>query len=120
MNAISVITHHLVKNEDLNHHGTLYAGRIAEWFVETGFMAAAALVSSENLVCVKIHDMVFKHPVRAGETVKLTGEVTETGRSSLLVKVCISVREKEILEGFATFVNVDERGKAVPHGISLF
>ena len=31
----------LVKGEDLNHHGTLYAGRTAEWFVEAGFIAAA-------------------------------------------------------------------------------
>ena len=29
-------TYHLVKSEDLNHHGTLYAGRNAEWFVESG------------------------------------------------------------------------------------
>ena len=35
---------HLVKSEDLNHHRTLYAGRTAEWFVETGFVAAANLV----------------------------------------------------------------------------
>jgi hypothetical protein len=28
----------LVKSEDLNHHGTLFAGRTAEWFVESGFL----------------------------------------------------------------------------------
>lgn len=25
---------HLIKSEDLNHHGTLFAGRTAEWLVE--------------------------------------------------------------------------------------
>ena len=114
-----ITTHHLVKNEDLNHHGTLYAGRIAEWFVETGFMPAASLLQSENLVCVKIHDMTFKCPVWAGETVRLTGEVVEAGRTSLRVRVTLSVKEKEIMEGFATFVHVDESGKAAPHGIIL-
>ena len=39
-----IITHHFVKTEDLNHHGTLYAGRTAEWFVEVGLMAAQDLV----------------------------------------------------------------------------
>ena len=114
-----ITTHHLIKNEDLNHHGTLYAGRIAEWFVETGFMTAASLLPSENLVCVKIYDMTFKCPVRAGETVRLTGTVAEAGRTSLRVRVVLSVKEKEIMEGFATFVHVDESGKAVPHGIIL-
>src|SRR5665254_21309 len=33
---------HLVKSEDLNHHGTLYAWRSAEWLVEGAFVAAAA------------------------------------------------------------------------------
>lgn len=33
---------HLVKSEDLNHHGTLFAGRTAEWLVEAGFVTAAA------------------------------------------------------------------------------
>ena len=114
-----ITTHHLVKNEDLNHHGTLYAGRIAEWFVETGFMTAASLLPSENLVCVKIHDMTFKCPVWAGETVRLTGEVVEAGRTSLRVRVTLSEKEKEIMEGFATFDQVDESGKAAPHGIIL-
>ena len=32
---------HLVKSEDLNHHGTLFAARTASWFVESAFIAAA-------------------------------------------------------------------------------
>lgn len=119
MGIVPMVTHHLVKNEDLNHHGTLYAGRITEWFVETGFMTAAACMVSDQLVCVKIHDMVFKHPVKAGSTVKLTGEVVQAGRSSLLVKVSLTAKEQEIVEGLATFVKVDENGKAIPHGIQL-
>ncbi|NTU75550.1 MAG: acyl-CoA thioesterase, partial [Anaerolineaceae bacterium] len=41
MDIQTCVTQHLVKSEDLNHHGTLYAGRTAEWFVESGFIAAA-------------------------------------------------------------------------------
>ncbi|MDP2989667.1 MAG: hypothetical protein Q8O57_03775 [Kiritimatiellota bacterium] len=43
MKITTYVTNHLVKSEDLNHHGTLYAGRTAEWFVESGFIAAASL-----------------------------------------------------------------------------
>ena len=34
----NMVTMRLVKSEDLNHHGTLFAGRTAEWFVESGFI----------------------------------------------------------------------------------
>lgn len=40
---------HLVKSEDLNHHGTLFAGRTAEWLVEAGFVTAAA---DHRMFCV--------------------------------------------------------------------
>lgn len=119
MKHAPIVTNHLVKSEDLNHHGTLYAGRIAEWFVEAGFMAAASYVSTRNLVCVKIHDMVFQHPVYPGEVVCFTGEVTEAGTSSMRTKVRLTVQENCILEGFATFVYVDTEGKPTPHGIKI-
>ena len=48
-------THRLVKSEDLNHHGTLFAGRSAEWFVEAGFVAASSLLNPKYLICLKIH-----------------------------------------------------------------
>ena len=59
MKIRKVTTNHLVKGEDLNHHGTLFAGRAAEWFVESGFLAAAAWVPAENIVLVKINSMTF-------------------------------------------------------------
>lgn len=31
----------LVKSEDLNHHGTLFAGRMSEWFVEACSISGA-------------------------------------------------------------------------------
>ena len=40
MNINTNITQHVVMGGDLNHHGTLYAGRTAEWFVEAGFISA--------------------------------------------------------------------------------
>jgi len=48
------IISHLVKPEDLQHHGTLFAGRMAEWLVETCFIAASRFVGRpKDIVCVK-------------------------------------------------------------------
>jgi acyl-CoA hydrolase len=120
--AFSVYTtHHLVKSEDLNHHGTLFAGRSAEWFVESGFVAAAALTRPENIVCLKIHGMTYTRPVRRGEVVRFDSRIVLTGRSRIVAHIQMRGRELGdiVVDGFITFVNVDETGKALPHGITL-
>ncbi len=114
-----VVTNRLVKNEDLNHHGTLYAGRSAEWFVEAGFIAAAGLVRPEDIVCLKIHGMTFKRPVRPGEIVEFRSRIILTGRSTLHAHVQMRAKEEFVMDGFITFVNVDHDGRSQPHGIVI-
>lgn len=43
MGTEEFVTYRMVIQEDLNHHGTLFAGRAAEWFVATGFMARLSI-----------------------------------------------------------------------------
>ncbi len=110
------ITNRLVKNEDLNHHGTLYAGRSAEWFVEAGFIAAAGLTRPEDIVCLKIHGMTFMRPVRPGEIVEFSSRIILTGRSTLHAHVLMRQGGEFVMDGFITFVNVDKEGRSRPHG----
>jgi acyl-CoA hydrolase len=119
MDVETVITHHLVKSEDLNHHGTLYAGRSAEWFVESGFIAAAYLSQPENIVCMKIHGMTFSRPVRKGEVIRFESKVVHTGKSRIVAYIRMLSKGDKVVEGFITFVNVDLDGKALPHGIEI-
>ena len=111
----------LVKSEDLNHHGSLYAGRTAEWFVESGFIAASALLNPKNVVCLNIHGMHFLQPVRVGEVVKFSSKLAWVGKSSLMayVKVCKNNNDKMLVDGFITFIHVDENTRPTPHGIKL-
>jgi acyl-CoA hydrolase len=115
-------THRLVKSEDLNHHGTLYAGRSAEWFVESGFISASALINPRYLICLKIHGMCFSSPVKSGESICYTSKIVYSGKSSLVayVKVArVSKPEVSIVDGFITFVHVDDNTKAFPHGLII-
>ena len=112
-------TNRLVKNEDLNHHGTLYAGRSAEWFVEAGFIAAASLTRPENIVCLKIHGMTFIRPVHPGEIIVFESRIVLTGRSTLHAHVRMLAKDEFVLDGFITFVHVDHEGRSQPHGISI-
>ena len=110
---------HLIMNEDLNHHGTLYAGRSAEWFVESGFIAAAHFASPENIVCLQIHGMSFKRPVHLGEIVRFESRVALTGRTKIVTYIEMKAKEDLIVDGFVTFIYVDAEGHPLPHGIQI-
>ena len=119
MEPLANITNRLVKNEDLNHHGTLYAGRSAEWFVEAGFIAAAGLTRPEDIVCLKIHGMTFRRPVRGGDVVTFESRIILAGRTSLHAHVRMQAKGEPVMDGFITFVHVDREGRARPHGIVI-
>jgi acyl-CoA hydrolase len=111
----------LVKSEDLNHHGTLFAGRTAEWFVESGFVAAAALLDPKNVVCLKIHGMYFTRPVNAGQVVGFTSKIVYAGKSSLVAYIKVNLKDIEnpLVDGFVTFIHVDENTKPRPHYLEV-
>jgi acyl-CoA hydrolase len=119
MEPLTNITNRLVKNEDLNHHGTLYAGRSAEWFVEAGFIAAAGLTRPEDIVCLKIHGMTFIRPVRGGDVITFESRIILAGKSSLHAHVSMQAKGEPVMDGFITFVHVDREGRACPHGIVI-
>jgi acyl-CoA hydrolase len=119
MSLTSYSTHHLVKSEDLNHHGTLYAGRTAEWFVESGFVAAASLTKPENVVCLKIHGMRFSRPVQRGDLICFTSCIAHAGTTSLVAHIKSEVKGETVVEGFITFIHVDMNGKTFPHEVRV-
>ena len=114
---------HLVKSEDLNHHGTLFAARTAAWFVESAFAAAAAEHGdSSTVLCRNIHGMLFSIPVQKGDIICFSARVSRTGRTSLTVNIQVysELSRTEQVNGFITFVTVDkETGLPSPHGIVL-
>ena len=111
----------LVKSEDLNHHGTLFAGRCAEWFVEAGFIAVASVLPAQNIVCLKIHGLQFSYPLRLGQVAQFTSKVVYAGKTSIKVYVELTpIDEQSIaVSGFITFVYIDKDGKPKPHDLIL-
>jgi acyl-CoA hydrolase len=114
-------TTRLVKSEDLNHHGTLFAGRTAEWFVESGFIAAASLLNPKNVVCLKVHGMYFTKPARPGEVLVFVSKVVYTGKTSIVsyVEVKKPNSEEPFVNGFITFIHVNEETRPAPHNLII-
>jgi len=120
-----VTASHLVKSIDLNHHGTLFAGRMAEWLVEVGFMTAQAALERppQNIVCARLHGMDFRQSIGSGATLVLEGRVAYVGTSSLTVYVearpfGVPPTERPYTDGLVTFVHVIET-RAAPHGLAV-
>lgn len=114
---------HLIKSEDLNHHGTLFAGRTAEWLVEAAFIAAAATHGRpQDILCVNVHGFTFKKPVQKGEILTMHSRVVKAGNTSMMVhvKALCEIEVGQNVEGFVTFVCVEpDTKKTRPHGIVL-
>ncbi len=114
---------HLVKSEDLNHHGTLYAGRSTEWLVEAAFIAAAAEHGRpQDVLCINVHGFVFKSPVEKGSILTINSRVAKVGKTSITVyvKAVSEIEQRQIVDGFLTFVCVEPDTKdRKPHGIVM-
>ena len=118
---LPVCTTRLVKSEDLNHHGTLFAGRTAEWFVESGFIAAAKIVNPQGIVCLKIHGMYFTKPARPGQILNFVSKVVWAGRTSLVSYIHVTKDGivDPFVSGFITFIYVNEETRPAAHFIEI-
>lgn len=114
---------HLIKSEDLNHHGTLFAGRSAEWLVEAAFVAAASTHGRpQDVLCVNIHGFTFKKPVPKGDIITFLSKVARVGNTSITVyvKAMSEIHGTTHVDGYLTFVCVDpDTEMKRPHGILL-
>jgi acyl-CoA hydrolase len=111
----------LVKSEDLNHHGTLFAGRTAEWFVESGFITVANYLEADLLVCVKIHGIQFNKDINAGDIITFNSKVVYAEDENIVVYITAEGQNTKDskLDGFITFMYVDENTNPTHHNIQV-
>lgn len=111
----------LVRPENLNHHGTLFAGVTSMWFVEGAFIEASRVYGDPTkIVCIKVHGMKFIRPGNNGDIVQIESVLAHVGKTSLTIytKIYKRLTKEQLVDGFVTFVTVDEKGKSMPHGIN--
>jgi acyl-CoA hydrolase len=95
---------------------------MAEWLVETCFIAACRFVGKpEEIVCVQIHGMTFKKPINNGDIVEIKARIGLVTSESITVlgKAFTSEDAAPSVWGMATFVTIDKQGKPYAHGLSL-
>lgn len=82
----------LVFPQDTNPLGTLYGGTALQWMDEVAFLAATRY-ARRQVVTVSMDRVDFKVPIPQGSIVELIGEVIETGRTSMVVRVRILIED---------------------------
>ncbi len=92
----------LMQPEHANNLGNVHGGWIMKLVDEAGALACMRH-SGHRVVTVAIDSMVFRNPIKIGDLVLLTAEVTYTGRTSLEVEV--QVQAENPLTGERTHTN---------------
>jgi acyl-CoA hydrolase len=118
-----ILISRIIKSEDLNHHGTLFAGRMAEWLVEACLISAIDLLRKpEDIVCARIHGMNFLKSSTSGDIIEIRSRIAHLGEKSLTADARIFVTgrdETPSVTGMVTFVTVDKNGVPYAHGMTL-
>jgi acyl-CoA hydrolase len=113
----------MIRSEDLNHHGNLYAGRAIEWMMESSFIAAGLIYGNgEGLLYKNTHQFDFKKSILPGDIVTYVSTVVRVGRTSLTMHIGLYDEASGDMraEGYTTFVTVDPRDRRpVAHGLAL-
>lgn len=107
----------LVLPGDSNQLGNILGGRVMHWMDLAAAMAAARH-AGQVAVTAAMDRVEFIHPVKVGQVVRITAELTWVGRSSM--EVSVTVRGEDLLTGakwdtskaYLTFVALDMNGRA--------
>lgn len=84
--ASRVYLSQLMQPEHANHHGNVHGGWIMKLVDEAGALACMRHAQT-RVVTVAVDSLVFREPIKIGDLVTFTAEVTHTGRTSMEAEV---------------------------------
>ncbi len=115
----------IVMAKDIGIHGNLFGGTLMAWIDEAAAGFASEYCFTPNMVTVRVGELIFKKPLKAGHHVRIYGKVSALGNTS--VSLNIEVRKFSLYSGeetivcttSITFVRIDDDGSPTPIGESI-
>ena len=101
-------------------HGNLFGGEMISILDESAAAYASQLCDTPRVVTVKIEEVVFQHPVKVGNILKVYGEVDKIGKTSITLKLearkhnVYTGQQKIVCSTKMVFVRIDDEGDPVP------
>ena len=82
---MELISTHPIKKSDLGFHGNLFGGKLLAWMDASAAAYAMQTCDTPRMVTVMIDQCVFKKPAKEGQLIKIYGEVSEIGNTSITI-----------------------------------
>ena len=107
---------------DIGIHGNLFGGVMMSWIDEAAASFATEYCYTPNMVTVKVGELVFRKPVKAGNHVRIYGAVESLGTSSINLRIEVSkynlysAEETIVCHTTIAFVRIDDDGTPTPIG----
>ena len=117
---MEIATRRFVRPEFMNYHETLFAGDIAKWMTEAGFIGVAkTLGRTDHIVFVAMKELNVRKEISGGSVLEMQYEVVKLGTTSIVLRVeGVDLISRQVhCEGEFVFVTIDEDGKKTPHGL---
>jgi len=117
MPAAEITSHRLVLPADANHYGTLYAGSLLRYALESAYATACrATGPAGNLVLRRVLSLECRRSVPVGTLVEIRGTVLQARRGYLVAGVVgmpLADHTLPWMDGLFGFAQVDETGLPV-------
>jgi acyl-CoA thioesterase YciA len=117
---MELISTHICKGQNIGVHGNLFGGVMLSWLDEAGGAYAGQCADTPRMVTLKLSETLFKKPVRPGHLIKIYGEVTDVGNTSMTIKLearrhsPYNGTQKTVCATEITYLRVDGDGDPIP------
>ena len=109
-----LITREMVMEQDIGLHATLFGGDMMARMDKVAGITAALMSRNRRFLTVKVSELLFHSPVRAGEIIEFYIAITRQGNTSLTLQIEVQVYEpvsdqrRDVTSGEFVMVAVDE------------
>lgn len=117
---MDLLSKKIVMGKDIGIHGNLFGGILMAWLDEAAASLATEFCKTSNMVTVRIGELVFKKPLKAGHHLRIYGKISHVGRTSISIYLearrynLYSGEEVVVCDTNSTFVRVDDDGAPTP------
>ena len=119
---MNLVTKKIVMAKDIGIHGNLFGGTLMAWIDEAAAAFATEYCYTPNMVTVRVGELIFKKPLKAGQHIRIYAEVTKLGNTSITLAMeaykysHYSGEETLVCSTNTTFVRIDDDGTPTPIG----
>lgn len=122
---MNLVTKKIVMAKDIGIHGNLFGGILMAWIDEAAAAYATEYCYTPNMVTIRVGELIFKKPLKAGQHIRIYAEVIELGNTSITLAIeaykysLYSSEETLVCSTKTTFVRIDDDGTPTPIGESV-